>query len=74
MPGEPQAEGAVRGAAAREQELPVANYDDLSVKDINSRLARLSDVDLSKVEAYERKHKKRKTVLRKIESLRNARG
>ena len=73
VPGEPQAEGAVRGAAAREQEFPVANYDNLSVKDINSRLARLSEVDLSKVEAYERKHKKRKTVLRKIESLRNAR-
>ena len=74
VPGEPQAEGAVRGAAAREQDLPIADYDDLSVKEINSRLAKLSEVDLSKVEAYERKHKKRKTVLQKIESLRNTRG
>jgi hypothetical protein len=40
---------------------------------INSRLLSLSDVELSKLEGYERKHKKRKTVLRKIESLRNAR-
>ena len=73
MPGEPRAEGAARGATAREQDLPIAGYDDLGVRDINSRLRRLSEVDLSKVEAYERKHKKRKTVLQKIESLRTAR-
>ena len=72
-PGEPRAEGAVRGAAAREEDLPIAGYDDLRVAEINSRLSRLSEVDLSKVEAYERKHKARKTVLQKIESLRNAR-
>ncbi len=74
VPGEPRAEGAVRGAAARGQDLPIADYDDLRVAEINSRLPRLSEVDLSKVEAYERKNKKRKTVLQKIESLRNARG
>ena len=73
VPGEPRAEGAVRGAAGREQDLPIASYDDLSVKEINSRLPSLSEVDLGRVEAYERKHKKRKTVLQKIESLRNAR-
>jgi hypothetical protein len=73
VPGEPRAEGAARGAAAREQDLPIANYDDLRVAEINSRLSKLSDVDLSKVEAYERKHKKRKTVLQRIESLRNTR-
>ena len=37
------------------------------------RLPSLPDVDLSTVQAYERKHKKRKTILQKIESLRNAR-
>jgi hypothetical protein len=73
VPGEPRAEGAVRGAAARAQDLPIASYDDLGVAQINSRLPKLSEVDLSKVEAYERKHKTRKTVLQKIESLRNAR-
>jgi hypothetical protein len=73
VPGEEQAEGTVRGAAAREQDLPIANYDDLSVNDLNSRLPRLSDVDLSKVEAYELKHKNRKTVLKKIGSIRNSR-
>ena len=73
MPGEPRAEGAARGAAAREQDLPIASYDDLRVAEINSRLPKLAEVDLSNVEAYERKHKTRKTVLQKIESLRNAR-
>jgi hypothetical protein len=73
VPGEPRAEGTARGAAAREQDLPIANYDDLRVAEIDLRLPKLSDVDLSKVAAYERKHKKRKTVLQKIESLRNAR-
>ena len=73
VPGEPQAEGAVRGAAAREQDLPIAGYDDLPVAKINSRLPRLSEVDLSKVEAYERKHKNRKTVLQRIDSLRTTR-
>jgi hypothetical protein len=72
VPGEPRAEGAARGAAAREQDLPIARYDDLGVREINSRLPSLSEVDLSKVEAYERKHKKRKTVLLKLESLRIA--
>jgi hypothetical protein len=73
VPGEPRAEGAVSGAAAREQDLPIAGYDDLGVKEIDSRLSSLSEVDLSKVEAYERKHKKRKTVLQKIKRVRDAR-
>ena len=73
MPGQPQAEGAARGAAAREQDLPIANYDKLSVKEINSRLRRLSEVDRTTVEVYERKHKNRKTVLQRIASLRNTR-
>ena len=70
VPGEPRAEGAVRGAAAREQDLPIAGYDDLGVRDIDSRLPSLPEVELSTVEAYERKHKQRKTILLKIESLR----
>ena len=73
VPGESKAEGAVRGAAAREQDLPIANYDKLSVRELNTRLPRQSDVDLGRVEAYERKHKNRKTVLNKIDSVRNSR-
>jgi hypothetical protein len=69
-PGEPRAEGAARGAVAREQDVPIANYDKLSAAEVNKRLARLSKVDLGKVEAYERRHKNRKTVLERIASAR----
>lgn len=69
-PGEQRAEGAARGAVAREEEVPIANYDSLSAADISKRLKRLSKVDLGKVEAYERRHKNRKTVLQRIESAR----
>jgi len=70
-PGEERAEGAARGAAAREQDMPIANYDKLSAAEINKRLSRLSKVDLGKVEAYERRHKNRKTVLQRIDSARS---
>jgi hypothetical protein len=70
-PGEQRAEGAVRGAVAREQDVPIANYDKLSAAEINKRLKRLSKVDLGKVEAYERRHKNRKTVLQRIDSARS---
>jgi hypothetical protein len=60
-----------RGAAASANgKLPIANYDKLTAKDLESRLKRLSKPDLSKVATYERKHKNRATVLKKIESLR----
>jgi hypothetical protein len=65
-PGAQTAEGTARGAAAREQDLPIANYDKLSAAEVVKRLPRLSKANLSKVEAYERRHKNRKTVLDRI--------
>lgn len=70
VPGRVEAEGEARGAVAREQDLPIARYDSLNVGEIVKRLPRLSKVDLGKVDAYERKHDNRKTVLKKIDSLR----
>lgn len=62
----------VRGAAtSADGKRPIANYDKLTAKEIESRLRRLSKPDLSKVATYERKHKNRATVLKKIESLRS---
>lgn len=69
VPGEPSAEGTARGAVAREEDLPIARYDDLGVDEIVEKLPKLSDVDVTKVETYERRNKNRKTVLQKIESL-----
>jgi hypothetical protein len=69
VPGVEEAEGQVRGTAAREEDLPVANYDELNANEVNRRLARLSKPDLRKIDAYERKHRNRKTVRNKIDSL-----
>lgn len=71
VPGVAAAEGEARGAVAREQDLPIANYDALTVQDVNRRLAALSEEDLGKIDAYERRHKNRKSIVRKIESLRS---
>jgi hypothetical protein len=69
VPGVAPAEGEARGAVAREQDLPIPNYDQLTADEIVQRLERFSDTDLHKIDAYERKHGNRKTVHNKIESL-----
>jgi ferritin-like metal-binding protein YciE len=70
VPGVAQAEGEVKGAAASEQDLAIANYDSLNADQVVGRLSELSQVDLAKVDAYERKHQNRSTVLSRIDSLR----
>ena len=69
-PTEKQAEGQAREPAAREGALPISRYDDLSATEIVSRLPKLSKSDVGKVAAYERAHKNRKTVLKKLDTLR----
>jgi ferritin-like metal-binding protein YciE len=69
VPGVAQAEGAVKGAVASEEDLAIPNYDSLNVEDILARLPELSQVDLAKVDAYERKGAGRKTVLDRTASL-----
>jgi hypothetical protein len=71
VPGVAEAEGEARGAAAREQDLPIRNYDQLTAGEVIERLQGLSEPDLRKVDAYERKHANRKTVHEKIETLRS---
>ncbi len=70
VPGVAQAEGQVKGAVADEADIPIANYDDLNANEIVSRLGELSQIDLAKVDSYERKHANRKSVLDKVNSLR----
>ncbi|MGI8596456.1 MAG: DUF892 family protein [Thermoleophilaceae bacterium] len=70
VPGVAQAEGEVKGAVANEEDLAIANYDSLNASDVTSRLGDLSQVDLAKVDAYERRNRGRKGVLEKIDSLR----
>jgi hypothetical protein len=70
VPGATQAEGAAKGAVASEQDLPIAGYDSLTAEEIAKRLPELSQVDLTKVEVYERKSQGRSTVLDRAETLR----
>jgi ferritin-like metal-binding protein YciE len=50
-------------------ELPIARYDELTAEEIGGKLAELSQVELSKVDAYERKHDNRSTVLTRVSAL-----
>ncbi len=69
VPGVARAEGTVKGAVASESDLAIASYDSLSVDEIVNKLAELSQVDLAKVNAYERKNQNRSTVTSRIDSL-----
>jgi len=70
VPGVAQAEGEVKGAVAGEGDLAIAKYDSLNASEITSRLNDLSQIDLAKIDAYERKNDARKSVLDKVNSLR----
>ncbi len=70
VPGVAQAEGQVKGAVASEEDLPITGYDKLTADEIVAKLSELSQIDLAKVDSYERKHQNRTTILNKITSLR----
>jgi ferritin-like metal-binding protein YciE len=71
VPGVTRAEGQVKGAVASAPDLPIARYDSLTAEEIVSKLPELSQIDLAKVDAYERKNSDRTTVRNRIASLRN---
>jgi ferritin-like metal-binding protein YciE len=70
VPGVARAEGQVKGALASEGDLAIARYDELTVDEITGKLAALSQVDLAKIDSYERKNQSRATILSRISSLR----
>jgi len=70
VPGVAQAEGQVKGAAASEEDLAIARYDKLTADEIVSKLGDLSQIELAKLDSYERKNENRTTILSKITSLR----
>jgi ferritin-like metal-binding protein YciE len=70
VPGVAQAEGQVKGAVASADDLPIARYDDLKADEIVAKLPELSQVDLAKVDAYERRNQDRSTVRSRIGTLR----
>ncbi len=70
VPGVARAEGEIKGAVASERDLAIARYDSLTAQEIVERLNELSQIDLSKVDAYERKNQNRSTVTARINTLR----
>ena len=69
VPGVARAEGTAKGAVASESDLAIADYDSLSADEIQAKLSELSQVDLAKVNAYERKNQNRSTITSRIDSL-----
>ena len=72
VPGVARAEGTVKGAVASASDLAIPNYDSLSADEVQDKLSELSQVDLAKVDAYERKNQNRSTVTSRIDSLQAA--
>jgi ferritin-like metal-binding protein YciE len=69
VPGVARAEGQVKGALASESDLAIPGYDERTAEEILGKLAELSQIDLAKVKAYERKKDNRSTVLSRITAL-----
>jgi ferritin-like metal-binding protein YciE len=70
VPGVARAEGQVKGAVASQDDLAIADYDDLNAAEIVEKLSGLSQIDLAKVDSYERRNANRKTIVDRIASLR----
>jgi SpoVK/Ycf46/Vps4 family AAA+-type ATPase len=69
IPGVAAAEGAITGALAVEQDLPVKDYDKQTAADIAAKLNGFSQRELRMIDAYERKHQNRATITDKIAKL-----
>jgi ferritin-like metal-binding protein YciE len=70
VPGVAQAEGQVKGAVASQSDLAIAGYDKLTAEEIVAKLSELSQIELAKVDSYERRHQNRTTVIDRVKSLR----
>jgi hypothetical protein len=69
IPGVAAAEGALNGAVAREQDLPIKDYDRQTVEEITGRLKGFSQRELRMIDAYERKRENRTTITDRIAKL-----
>jgi ferritin-like metal-binding protein YciE len=70
VPGVAQVEGQVKGAVAGPDDLAIARYDGLTADEITAKLPALSQIDLAKIDSYERRNENRTTVLSRITTLR----
>jgi|SRR5579871_2215880 len=61
-----------REGGSPDRNLPIKNYDKLTVDTIVSQLDRLTSAQLKQVENYERQHNNRATLLKQIDRRLNA--
>src|SRR5665213_1633657 len=69
IPGVAAAAGALTGAVATAQDLPIADYDKQTAHDIAARLKGFSQRELRIIGAYEAKHENRRTITDRIAKL-----
>jgi len=50
-----------------DRNLPIENYDHLTVKEVSKKLGSLSHGEITRIKSYEQKHKNRKSLLELIE-------
>jgi ferritin-like metal-binding protein YciE len=70
VPGVAQLEGELRGVVASEEDLAIPGYGALTAADVVERLPGLSQMELAKIDSYERRHENRSTILSRVTSLR----
>jgi len=70
VPGVAQVEGQIKGAVASEEDLAITGYDKLTAEEITGKLPELSQIDLAKVDSYERKNQNRSTITGRVSTLR----
>jgi ferritin-like metal-binding protein YciE len=71
VPGVARAESQIKGALASEGDLAITGYGKLTAAEIVEKLPHLSQVDLAKIDFYERKHESRTTILSRLAALRD---
>jgi ferritin-like metal-binding protein YciE len=69
-PAAGQTERQTNGAVASEEGLPIERYDSLTAEEVVAKLSKLSQIDLAKVDSYERSNQSRATVLSRVSALR----
>ena len=69
IPGVAAVEGAVTGALATEQDLPIKDYDRQTAEDIAAKLNGFSQRELRMIGAYEAKRQNRATITDRIAKL-----
>jgi hypothetical protein len=69
IPGVAAVEGAVTGALATEEDLPIKDYDRQTAEDIAAKLKGFSQRELRMIGAYEAKRQNRATITDRIAKL-----